>query len=134
MILYNETSSIVSGDPELTSVAAAQMASLLLLLHQSISSLATQPPTTATTTVAVAAAGDSGFLLRQQINWYMVIVILSALVLIGMCFTICRLVMKATAHEKAGLDWNRDSLLYCRKDSIIPISLHFDQSYDDNSS
>lgn len=133
MIVYNESSSMVSGDLELTSVAA-QMPSLLLLLHQSISSIATPPTTTSATTVAAVASGDSDFLLRRQINWYMVIIILSALVLVGMCFTICRLVMKATAHEKAGLDWHADSLLYSRKDSVIPISLHFDQNHDDYGS
>lgn len=133
MIVYNDTSSVVSGDPALTSIAA-QMPSLLLLLHQSISPSAVPTALPTTSTTVATDAGNIDFLLRQQINWYTVIVILSGLVLIGVCFTVCRLVMKATAHEKAGLNWNTDSLLYSRKDSIIPISLHFDQNYDDNGS
>lgn len=117
-----------------TAASGGEMTSRMLL--QSLTSLAME----ATTTTAAAAAAEEAaaaddeaaylLLVRQQVNWYTVIAILSALVLVGMCFTICRLVMKANAHEKAGEGWTRDSLLYSRKDSIIPISLHFDQTED----
>lgn len=117
-----------------TAASRGEMTSRMLL--QSLTSLAME----ATTTTAAAAAAEEAaaaddeaaylLLVRQQVNWYTVIAILSALVLVGMCFTICRLVMKANAHEKAGEGWTRDSLLYSRKDSIIPISLHFDQTED----
>lgn len=71
-------------------------------------------------------------LVGEQIGWYTVIAVLSALVLVGLCFTVCRLVMKAGAHEKASKgDWRRDSLLFSRKDSVIPISLHFNPTTDD---
>lgn len=116
-----------------TAASGGEMTSRMLL--QSLTSLAMEATTTAAAAAAeeAAAADDEAaylLLVRQQVNWYTVIAILSALVLVGMCFTICRLVMKANAHEKAGEGWTRDSLLYSRKDSIIPISLHFDQTED----
>ena len=55
-----------------------------------------------------------------------VIVILSVLVVAGIVFTVCRLLLKAEAHRKCGLGRHQDSLLYCEKASKIIVAFQPD--------
>lgn len=118
------TSQAATNDATMTSETATNITEMA---SRSLMTSLTPPPT---------AGGGSDvagvWLVGEEVGWYTVIAVLSALVLIGLCFTVCRLVMKASAHEKASEgDWHRDSLLFSRKDSVIPISLHFHPTTED---